>query len=52
MSHRSASSPQSTASAPIDEILQEAGRAADDEQARGFIEKLWQYDQIVFDATA
>jgi 2-polyprenyl-3-methyl-5-hydroxy-6-metoxy-1,4-benzoquinol methylase len=37
---------------PIDEILRKAARAGDDEQARGFIEKLWQYDQIVFDATA
>ena len=36
----------------IDEILRKAARAGDDEQARGFIEKLWQYDQIVFDATA
>ena len=37
---------------PIDEILRKAARAGEDEQARGFIEKLWQYDQIVFDAIA
>jgi 2-polyprenyl-3-methyl-5-hydroxy-6-metoxy-1,4-benzoquinol methylase len=35
----------------IDEILQEAARSDDDEQARRFFKKLWQYDQIVFDAT-
>jgi hypothetical protein len=37
---------------PIDEILRKAARAGDDQQDRGFIEKLWQYDQIVFNATA
>jgi hypothetical protein len=37
---------------PIDEILRKAARAGDDQQDRGFIEKLWQYDQIVFDASA
>jgi SAM-dependent methyltransferase len=35
----------------IDEILQSTAGAADDEQARRFIEQLWEYDQIVFDAT-
>jgi SAM-dependent methyltransferase len=35
----------------IDEILQQAARSGDDEQARRFFKKLWQYDQIVFDAT-
>jgi 2-polyprenyl-3-methyl-5-hydroxy-6-metoxy-1,4-benzoquinol methylase len=36
----------------IDEILQDAAGAGGDEQARRFIEQLWEYDQIVFDATA
>jgi hypothetical protein len=36
----------------IDEILRDAARAGDDEQARRFIEQLWEYDQIVFDATS
>jgi hypothetical protein len=35
----------------IDEILRDAARAGDDEQARRFIQQLWEYDQIVFDAT-
>ena len=35
----------------IGTILSETARAGGDEQARGFIEKLWQYDLIVFDAT-
>jgi SAM-dependent methyltransferase len=34
----------------IDEILREAARARDDEAARRFIEQLWDYDQIAFDA--
>ena len=36
----------------IDEILQAAAAAIGDEQARRFIEQLWEYDQIVFDATS
>ena len=35
----------------VDEILRGAG-AAGNEQARRFIEQLWEYDQIVFDATS
>jgi SAM-dependent methyltransferase len=35
----------------IDEILRGTAGAIGDEQARGFIERLWQYDQIVFDVT-
>jgi SAM-dependent methyltransferase len=35
----------------IDEILRGAAGAGGDEQARRFIEQLWHYDQIVFDAT-
>jgi len=35
----------------IDEILRGAGGAGDDERARRFIRLLWEYDQIVFDAT-
>ena len=34
----------------IDEILRDAAGAGRDEQARRFIEQLWEYDQIVFDA--
>jgi SAM-dependent methyltransferase len=34
-----------------DEILRVAGGRLRDEQARRFFEQLWQYDQIVFDAT-
>jgi SAM-dependent methyltransferase len=36
----------------IDEILRGTVRAGGDEQARRFIEQLWEYDQIVFDATS
>ena len=35
----------------ITEILRDAAGASGDEQAGRFIEQLWQYDQIVFDAT-
>jgi hypothetical protein len=35
----------------IDEILRGAPLAGDDQQARRFIEQLWEYDQIVFDVT-
>ncbi len=35
----------------IDVILRAAAGAGGDEQARRFIEQLWEYDQIVFDAT-
>jgi hypothetical protein len=34
----------------VEEILQHAAGAAGEEQARRFIEQLWEYDQIVFDA--
>ena len=34
----------------IDEILRDAAGGVGDEQARRFIEQLWEYDQIVFDA--
>jgi SAM-dependent methyltransferase len=36
----------------IDEILRRAAGAGDDEPARRFIQQLWEYDQIVFDATS
>jgi SAM-dependent methyltransferase len=36
----------------IGEILRSAAGAGSAEQTRGFIEKLWQYDQIVLDATS
>jgi SAM-dependent methyltransferase len=36
----------------ITEILRAAAGAGGDEQARRFIEQLWEYDQIVFDATS
>jgi hypothetical protein len=36
----------------IDEILRDAAGTGGDEQARRFIEQLWEYDQIVFDATS
>jgi SAM-dependent methyltransferase len=36
----------------IDQILQMAAKAGGTEQARRFIEQLWEYDQIVFDATS
>ena len=35
----------------INEILRDAAGLGADEQTRSFIEKLWQYDQIVIDAT-
>jgi SAM-dependent methyltransferase len=35
----------------IDEILRGAAGEIGEEQARGFIEQLWEYDQIVVDAT-
>jgi hypothetical protein len=35
----------------IDEILRGAAGSVGEEQARRFIEQLWEYDQIVFDAT-
>jgi hypothetical protein len=35
----------------IDQILRDTAAAIDDRQARRFIERLWEYDQIVFDAT-
>jgi SAM-dependent methyltransferase len=36
----------------VDQILRDAARENSDEQVRRFIEQLWEYDQIVFDATA
>ena len=36
----------------VDEIVQGLARAIGDEQVRGFIQQLWEYDQIVFDATS
>ena len=36
---------------PIDEILRSGAAAVDDERARRFIEQLWAYDLIVFDAS-
>jgi hypothetical protein len=35
----------------IEEILGSAARSDGTQQARSFIERLWEYDQIVFDAT-
>jgi SAM-dependent methyltransferase len=35
----------------IDQILQGTAAAIGDDRARRFIEQLWEYDQIVFDAT-
>jgi len=35
----------------VDHILRDTARGIGDEQARGFIGQLWEYDQIVFDAT-
>jgi very-short-patch-repair endonuclease/SAM-dependent methyltransferase len=35
----------------IDQILRDTAATVDDGQARRFIERLWEYDQIVFDAT-
>jgi hypothetical protein len=37
---------------PIDDILRGAAGADGNEQARRFIQQLWEYDQIVFDATS
>jgi hypothetical protein len=36
----------------VDQILRVATGVGSDEQARRFIELLWEYDRIVFDATA
>jgi 2-polyprenyl-3-methyl-5-hydroxy-6-metoxy-1,4-benzoquinol methylase len=36
----------------VDEILRIAANAVGGEEARSFIERLWEYDQIVFDATS
>ena len=36
----------------VDQILRGTAGAGDAEEARRFIEQLWEYDQIVFDATA
>jgi hypothetical protein len=36
----------------VDEILDDAAGAGGEEPARRFIEQLWEYDQIVFDATS
>ena len=36
----------------VGEILRAAAGAGGDEQTRRFIEQLWEYDQIVFDATS
>jgi hypothetical protein len=36
----------------IDEILRQAAGAGSDERTRRFIERLWEYDQIVFDPTS
>jgi hypothetical protein len=36
----------------IDEILRRSVGAGGDEQACRFIEQLWEYDQIVLDATS
>ena len=36
----------------VDEILGDAAGAGGEEQARRFIEQLWEYDQILFDATS
>jgi len=35
----------------IDEILRQGAGGGSDEHTRRFLERLWQYDQIVFDAT-
>jgi hypothetical protein len=35
----------------IDEILRGAAGAVGEEQARRFVKQLWEYDQIVVDAT-
>lgn len=36
----------------IDEILRQAAGAGSDDRTRRFIKRLWEYDQIVFDATS
>jgi 2-polyprenyl-3-methyl-5-hydroxy-6-metoxy-1,4-benzoquinol methylase len=36
----------------IDEILRDAAGAGGDEHSRRFVQQLWEYDQIVFDATS
>ena len=36
----------------VDEILRGAAGKANLEQGREFFERLWRYDQIVFDATS
>ena len=36
----------------IDDILRDAAGAGGDEQAGSFIRQLWEYDQLVFDATS
>ena len=36
----------------IDQILRNAAGPVGDEQARRFIQQLWEYDQIVFEATS
>src|SRR6516164_5882340 len=36
----------------VDQILRDAARGNGDEQARRFVEQLWEYDQIVFDAAS
>jgi hypothetical protein len=36
----------------VEEIARVGGKAAADEQVRRFIEQLWEYDQIVFDASS
>lgn len=35
----------------LGEILQVVGKSTDDQRALGFFERLWQYDQVVFDAS-
>ena len=35
---------------PVDEILQAAGGAIDDQRAYRFLKRLWEYDQIMFEA--
>jgi hypothetical protein len=34
---------------PVDEILQAAGGAIDDQRTYRFFKRLWEYDQIVFE---
>jgi SAM-dependent methyltransferase len=36
----------------VDQILRDAARGNGDEQVRRFVEQLWEYDQIVFDASS